>query len=153
MTSEVKVQSSLPNHIGIVVKDVEETAKLLTNIWGPLGLLGPWDFQEDTQGKDVVTVGEPFTLKLGIATWQALGPVVLELLEPVTENSVWDLFIKTKGEGIHHIAYAVSNYDAEVARLVGQGGKMTVAGVYQGRRWCYFEGYPGGIVLEIMEQK
>ena len=150
MASDIGVPSSVPNHIGIVVKDVGETARLLTAIWGPLGL-GPWDFQETTQGKDIVTVGEPFALKLGVASWQAL--VVLELLQPVSENSLFSQFIKEKGEGIHHIAYGVSNYDDEVAKLKESGGGMIAGGIFKGRRWCYYEIDPSGIVLELMEQK
>ena len=152
MTSDTGVKSSLPNHICIAVKDIDKTTKFLSAVLGPLGL-GPWDIQETTQGKDVVTVGEPFTIKLAVASWEALGPVVLELIQPLAGNSIWAQFIETKGEGLHHIAYGVPDYDAEVSKLKEQGGRMTAAGVFQGRHWCYFDTEPGGTIFEIMEQK
>lgn len=152
MPSETEARSSLPNHICIAVKDAEKTAKFLSTILGPLGL-GPWEIQESTQGKDVVTVGEPFTIKLAVASWKALGPVVLELIQPIAGDSIWAQFISAKGEGLHHIAYGVPDYDLEVSKLKEQGGRMTAAGIFQGRRWCYFETEPGGTIFEIMEQK
>lgn len=151
MPSETSRSSALPTHICIVVKDIEKTTQLLSSILGPLGL-GPWEIVETTQGRDVVTVGEPFTIKLAVAKWEALGPVVLELIQPIEGNSVWAQFIEAKGEGLHHIAYGVSNFDEEVAKLKKNGGKMTAAGVFRGKRWCYFDTEPGGTVFEIMEQ-
>ena len=125
-------QSSFPNHIGIVVKDVEATASLFTAMWGSLGL-GSWNFQETSQAKDGETGGGPFVLKLGVAEWPTLGQV-FELIQPITANSLWHRFIEEKGEGIHHIAYNASDYDGEVVKLARLGAIMTFSGTYQGRR-------------------
>ena len=152
MAADINAKSSaLPNHVCIVVKDIEKASKFLSSILGPLGL-GDWDIQETTQGKELVTVGEPFTIKLASAKWDAMKPVVLELIQPVAGNSIWKQFIETKGEGLHHIAYGSSDYDSEIAKLKEHGGTMIAAGFFQGRRWCYVDTEPGGTVFEIMEQ-
>jgi len=38
-----------------------------------------------------------------------------------------------------------------VAKLKQQGGKMVAGGVYEGKRWCYFDTKPGGILVEFGE--
>ena len=148
MPSDAGSTSALPNHICIVVKDIEKTTEFLSSILG----CGPWEIIESTQGKDVVTIGEPFTIKLAVANWKALGPVILELIQPVEGRSIWAQFIETKGEGLHHIAYGASNFDEEVSKLKEKGGRMIAGGVFEGKRWCYFDTEPGGTILEVMEQ-
>jgi len=49
-----------PNHIGVVVKDVAKTTKLLSSMWG----LVPWQTFEYSPHKDDMIVGEPFTLSV-----------------------------------------------------------------------------------------
>ncbi|MBA7507869.1 hypothetical protein ES706_06598 [subsurface metagenome] len=134
-----------PNHIGVVVKDVDKTIKFLSSMCG----LGPWTTFDYTAHKEDMIVGEPFALKI---TFTKLGPTVLELLEPVEGRSVWAQFIETNGEGIHHIAFSVSNWDEMVSKLQERGGKMLVCALSsEGKRWCYFDTKPGGIVLELMD--
>jgi methylmalonyl-CoA/ethylmalonyl-CoA epimerase len=132
-----------PNHVGAVVKDADETAKLLSSIG-----MGPWQTFEFSQGKDDLIVGEPFTLKV---VWARLGgALVLEVLQPLGE-SLWSRFLETSGEGLHHIAYNVSNYDEVVSKLQEQGGRMIWGGAFEGRRACYFDVKPKGIIIELME--
>jgi len=133
-----------PNHIGIVVKDADETTKFLSSMWG----LGSWQTFEYSPHKDEMIVGEPFRLKIAFAK---LGAVVLELLQPVKGDSIWAQALETKGEGVHHIAFSVSNWDEMVSKLQGQGGRMVVGAIFEGKRWCYFDTKPGGIIVEFMD--
>lgn len=151
MPSDTGRKSALPNHICVAVKDIEKATEFLSSILAPLGL-GTWEIVESSPRKEEITVGEPFTIKLAVAKWEALGPVVLELIQPVAGRSIWAQFIETKGEGLHHIAYGVSNFDEEVSKLQEHGGTMIAGGIFQGRRWCYFDTEPGGTMFEVMEQ-
>ncbi|RYY38641.1 MAG: methylmalonyl-CoA epimerase [Chitinophagaceae bacterium] len=49
------------------------------------------------------------------------GPNKIELLESATEDGVIAKFIEKKGEGIHHIAFDVTDIRAEMARLKSEG--------------------------------
>ena len=40
-----------------------------------------------------------------------------ELLQPLDDKSIWAKFIAEKGEGIHHFAFGVSNYDELVEKM------------------------------------
>ena len=49
------------------------------------------------------------------------GETKVELLESSDENGVIAKFIEKKGEGFHHIAFAVQNIEIEMARLKKEG--------------------------------
>ena len=132
------------SHIGIVVKDADKTAKFLSSLG-----VGPWHTFEYELTRDTLISGEPFKIK---NTWSRLwGQVFLEVIQPLDEVSLFANFLKSNGEGIHHIAFSVSNWDEIVSKIREQGGKMLVGGIVQGKRWCYMVSDPGNIVLEPME--
>ena len=133
------------HHIGVVVKDIDETTKFLSKMWG----LMPWDIFDDNVTKDRMMLGEPFGLKVAFTK---LGPTQLELLQPLDTRSLWAKFLQTNGEGFHHISYDVPNYDEMVTTLQKQGCKMLVSAFNDdGTRWCYFETKPGGLIIEFEE--
>lgn len=58
--------------------------------------------------------------KVNIAFFQT-GESKIELLESTDENGVISRFIQKKGEGIHHIAFAVDDIQEEIKRLKNDG--------------------------------
>ncbi|HEY4153803.1 MAG TPA: methylmalonyl-CoA epimerase [Puia sp.] len=54
----------------------------------------------------------------------ALGDHKLELLESVDPEGVIARYIQRQGEGIHHIAIAVEDIEAEMKRLVAEGFRL-----------------------------
>ena len=136
---------STPEHISVVVKDIDKTTEFLSSTFG----LGPWLIVETSFLKDAMIVGEPSRLKSALAK---LGSVVLELLQPLEEGSLWGQFLKTKGEGLHHIAFTIPNWEEEVSKLSEQGSKIVWGVIYEGKRACYVETKSGGIIIEIGEQ-
>jgi len=46
------------------------------------------------------------------------------LLQATSENSPIAKFIEKKGEGIHHIAFAVDDIESEISRLTKEGFEM-----------------------------
>ncbi len=133
------------SHVGIAVKDTQQTVRFLSSVWN-IGT--PESFDYWPAGDEMIS-GEPFGVKL---TFVKFGPLSLELLEPLDDKSIWSKFIAEKGEGIHHIALGVSNYDQMVETLSAQGHPLLVAAVFQGCRWCYFDTSPGGTVIEFREE-
>ena len=133
------------HHIGVVVKDIDATTKLLSSLWG----LAPWDIFGYTPTKDKMILGEPFSITIAFAK---LGPTQLELLQPLDTNSFLAKFLQTNGEGLHHISYDVPNYDEMVATLQERGCPMLISAYNDdGTRWCYFEIKPGGMIVEFEE--
>ncbi len=49
------------------------------------------------------------------------GPNKIELLEAISDDSPIAKFLDKKGEGVHHIAFAVTDIKAEISRLKSEG--------------------------------
>jgi methylmalonyl-CoA/ethylmalonyl-CoA epimerase len=134
------------NHVGVVVKDIKKTAEFLSSFCG----IAHWQFWDTTVRKEELIVGEPFRLKSAQAR---LGPIVLELLQPVEGQTVWAEFLETKGEGLHHIAFRVSDFDKTLSKLkrLGIGVLAGSSSDQEGQPWVYIDTgtAPGGIVLEL----
>ena len=133
------------SHIGVVVKDIDETTKFLATMWG----LTSWEIFDYKATQEKIIFGEPFGLRLA---YTKLGSTRLELIQPSNKNSIWAGFLRTHGEGIHHISYDVPRYDEMVTRLQEHGCLMLVSAYNDdGTRWCYFETKPAGMIIEFEE--
>lgn len=138
----------LPNltHIGLVVEDIDKATKFLSQIWG----IGNWtviDEYEPTE--DILFAGGLFKHKLAFTNF---GSTQIELIQPLDDRGIWYEFLKTKGEGLHHLCFTVPDWDERVAKAKELGGIMTTGAIFQGKRWCYLDNMPGGLVIEYMEQ-
>lgn len=91
-------------HIGIAVKNLDESNKLFSS------LLGEAHYKiEDVLSEGVRT------------SFFKSGPNKIELLEATNSDSPIAKFIEKKGEGIHHIAFAVDDIKSEIERLKTEG--------------------------------
>lgn len=50
-----------------------------------------------------------------------IGDTTIQLLRPLSPESTVARFIERRGEGLHHVAYEVSDIEAALDRLRGQG--------------------------------
>lgn len=91
-------------HIGIAVKNLEESNDLFTKLFGA----APYKTEE------VASEGVNTSFFMN-------GPNKIELLEATNEDSPIAKFIAKKGEGIHHIAFDVEDIVSEIERLKGEG--------------------------------
>ena len=139
------IQLTNLSHLGIAVKDAEKTAKFLSSVWN-IGKPEVFDYEPKA---DEMISGGPFKVRL---VFIKFGAFPIELLQPLDNKSIWSKFIEEKGEGIHHIALGVSNYDEVVTKLQKQGHPLLVAASFQGERWCYFDTSPGGLCVEFREE-
>ena len=130
-----------------MVKDADKTAEFLSSFG-----IGPWQSFEFTPTKEQLTMADCKPFHLHIQWARLWGGVVLEVLQPVDSESLWAKFLETHEEGLQHIAFSVSNFDEIVSKLKEQGGKVLVGGPsFGGKRWCYIETKPGGLIIEPME--
>ena len=133
------------SHLGIAVKDAEKTVEFISSVWD----IGTPEVVDYEPKAEELIMGEPFKVRL---VFIKFGTHPIELLQPLDDKSIWAKFIATKGEGIHHIAYGVSNYDDMVSKLDAQGHPLLVAASFQGCRWCYYDTSPGGMIIEFREE-
>ena len=92
------------NHIGIAVKNLDESMKLFANI-----------FNVDEMHEETV-----IDQKVRVASFK-VGDVLIELTAPTDESSPIAKFIEKKGEGIHHIAFESDNVNEELNKLSEKG--------------------------------
>ena len=91
-------------HIGIAVKSLEDSNKLFAKLFGK-----PHYKVEAVESEGVST------------SFFEVGPNKIELLEATKPDSPIAKFIEKKGEGIHHIAFAVNDIENELKRLKEEG--------------------------------
>ena len=139
------IQLTNLSHVGIVVKDAEATTKWLSTIWN----IGTPEITDYEPKKEELFVGEPFKVRIVNIKF---GAFPIELLQPLDNKSIWSQFITEKGEGIHHVALGVSNYEEMVTKLQKQKHPLLVAGIFKGERWCVFDTNPGGTTIEFREE-
>ena len=91
-------------HIGIAVKDLDASNLLFSK------LLGKEHYKiEEVESEGVKT------------SFFQSGPNKIELLEATNPDSPIAKFIEKKGEGVHHIAFAVDDITKEIERLADEG--------------------------------
>jgi methylmalonyl-CoA/ethylmalonyl-CoA epimerase len=54
----------------------------------------------------------------------AVGGSYIQLLQPLSEESPVGKFINSRGEGMHHVAYAVADIDAALDHLRAEGVRL-----------------------------
>jgi methylmalonyl-CoA/ethylmalonyl-CoA epimerase len=91
-------------HIGIAVKNLEQSNSLFTKLFGKT----PYKL-EQVESEKVAT------------SFFMMGESKIELLESTDPNGPIAKFIEKKGEGIHHIAFEVSDIYSEMERLQKEG--------------------------------
>ncbi len=92
------------NHIGIAVNSLDEAIKLYTDV---LGL----------KVKAIETVAEQ---KVRTAIIQ-VGDSEIELIEPTDSEGPIAKYLEKKGEGLHHLAFEVSNIKDALKTVAGKG--------------------------------
>lgn len=94
-------------HIGIAVKDIEKSNSIFASLFGE----PPYKIEE-VESEGVRT------------SFFKTGPNKIELLEATKADSPIARFLEKKGEGIHHIAFAVDDIEKKVAELKEKGFKI-----------------------------
>ena len=111
------------DHFGVVVRDMK---KALAS-YGAFGI-GPFEplrleaFERKLHGKPVDDIQQE--LRMG-----QFGQTQLELIQPISGESVHSNFLRTRGEGINHIGFEVDDIERETERMISSGFKL----VYQGK--------------------
>jgi methylmalonyl-CoA/ethylmalonyl-CoA epimerase len=95
------------DHVGVAVSDIDAALPTYTDT---LGMSLAHRERVEDPGVEAVLLD--------------VGGGHVELLQPLGDDSVVAKFIARRGEGLHHVAYAVDDIDAELARLKKAGVKL-----------------------------
>ncbi|MGB9680568.1 MAG: VOC family protein [Desulfurella sp.] len=113
--------------VAVVVDDLYKAMKHYYEIYG----IGPWKvytFNSSTVSDMVIRdKSSNYSMKLSLCN---IGNVQWELIQPLDEKSIYYEFLKEHGPGLHHVAFAVNDYD-ETVNYFRQNG----IGVLQGGLW------------------
>lgn len=94
-------------HLGIAVKNLEASEEIFT------ALLGTKPYKREEVAREGV-----------ITSFFQTGPNKVELLEATNPDSPIAKYVEKKGEGLHHVAFAVEDIRAEMKRLAGEGFQL-----------------------------
>ena len=127
-------------HIGIAVRNLEESNRLFTR------LLGVEPYKMETVEREGVRT-----------SFFRVGDVKIELLESTRPGSAIDTFIEKRGEGIHHMAYAVKGIENAISELESKGVQMIDKAPRKGAEGLHIAFmHPkssAGVLTEICEDK
>ncbi|MEM7034633.1 MAG: VOC family protein [Chloroflexota bacterium] len=120
--------SFLKNGIRQIAVIVEDLDKAVEMYWSMLGI-GPWHIY--TYQKPLLTTmtyrGKPADYKMRLALAD-VGPLQIELIEVLDDNTVYAEFVKEHGYGLHHFGVLVDDMDAAKAEAEAAGLTITQDG-------------------------
>ena len=95
------------DHVGLAVKDIQVALKLFQDLFG-------------APQAEITTLPDQGAR----ATLIQVGQTRLELLEPLSEDTPVGRFIKNRGEGMHHLAFNVSDLVGKLRALEAEGVQL-----------------------------
>ena len=128
----------LIDHVGLAVSDLERATALYEGTFGM-----PVVHREtvESQGVEAVLLD--------------VGEGHVELLRPLGPETVVGRFIAKRGEGLHHVAYRVTDIDSTLATLKGAGVELidseARAGIRGSRVAFLHPKATGGALTELVE--
>ena len=127
-------------HIGIAVKDLQKSIK----------------FYEEVLGLECYAVEEVKDQKVKTAFFM-LGGTKIELLESTDPEGPIGKFIEKKGEGVHHLAFAVEGIENALATLKDKGIQLVDQQPRKGAEGLdiafLHPKSTGGVLTELCENK
>lgn len=135
--------------VAVVVRDCDAAVRTYADKYG----IGPWsiyDFNPDTV-ENMILHGErrDYAMRLALCD---LGGVQFELIEPKDDKSIYAAFLNERGEGLHHLAFGVENYDKAMTFFRGLGHDILQGGTWHGFTYTYLTTQEDlGVIAEIYD--
>jgi methylmalonyl-CoA/ethylmalonyl-CoA epimerase len=127
-------------HLGIAVKSLEEAIP----------------YYEKVLGLECYNIEEVADQRVRTAFFK-VGGTKIELLEPTSPESTIAKFIENRGEGVHHIAFAVKGIEAALAEAEEKGVRLidkTPRAGAEGLTIAFLHPKStGGVLTEFCEEK
>ena len=102
-------------HIGVVVGDLDKAVDYYTLMFG----LGAFRFSSARLNPDINAFGHgPLTLKLAHCD---MGNMTFEMMQVVEGDSAQSGFLRSNGDGIHHLGFKVNDLNEWVLKMENEG--------------------------------
>lgn len=95
------------NHVGLVVKDIDETVKTYRDMFG----------------FEVVSTMEMRGGEAKAVTISC-GDIILEFFQPLKDSGSFADFLKKTGGGLHHVSFTTDDIAADFKELKAQGREL-----------------------------
>ena len=133
-------------HNGLLTHDVDKTIEFLSATSGIAK--EKWIIAEIEFPQEKMATGAGGKLR---AAFAYVGDVVIELLQPLSEETYHAVKLKERGPGFHHNAYICeNNMDEVLNNLIDAGGRKVWEFKDGANHACYVEAADGFTVLEIL---
>jgi methylmalonyl-CoA/ethylmalonyl-CoA epimerase len=121
--------------VSFIVKSVDDMVKKYNDMLG----IGPWkiwEFGPDTVN-DMTINGKRSDYRMRLALAK-IGDIDIELIQPRDDKSIYADFLKIYGEGFHHLAYEVDDFEMLMQYMEKIGIKVSMSGNWCGKHiWMY----------------
>lgn len=134
--------------VGILTKDMDKTIKEFEDLYGlkPLIVAEP-------HYVNIYVRGKPAQFKIKIALYRVTDQVDIELIEVKEGDTIYEEWLKEKGEGLHHLAFAVENTEAWVEYFRSKGVSVLQRGERPGVKFTYLDTAAySGVLIELVER-
>jgi hypothetical protein len=148
--SHTRIKVSELYQVGIAVYDLERSMEHYRNTLGT----GSWEvFIADASSlTDMMYHGRPIQ-RSHRAAFTMVGPMQLELDQPLGQDNVFSDFLKEHGEGVHHLGHVrVDNIDEAVRTWENEGFRCLERGRFPGGGYAYMDTIKTlGVIVELLE--
>ena len=135
------------DHVGIIVRDIEKAIEYYQSLGiGPFEPLNIAYTERKMWGKPADNVKN-------IVRIARMGQLGMELIQPVSGESMVKKFLESKGEGISHMCFTVDDVDKERVKLEKKGFNVISSSRFQnGGGAVHFDtDRVGGVMLELIQ--
>ena len=135
--------------IGIAVRDLAKSRAAWADL---LGCKEPPVIDtEDRSRTGIEHRGHPTEARAKLVLFN-LGPITIELIQPVGEPSTWGEHLAEHGDSVHHLAFHVATIDAKKSALEHRHLPLVQRGRFPGGGYAYFEAREKlGCDIELLE--
>jgi 4-hydroxyphenylpyruvate dioxygenase-like putative hemolysin len=133
---------------GIVVRDMDAAIAYYESLG-----IGPFKERQGVGATERTVHGRPADdMRLRVST-ASMGPVQIELMQPVAGQSIPAEYLERHGEGINHLAFTTADCQAVVRAMRARGFDVITSGkIPGGGEFVYFDtDKTGGVVFEVVQ--
>jgi methylmalonyl-CoA/ethylmalonyl-CoA epimerase len=129
-------------HIGIIARDARKTVKRLEALG--IGTFTQMRAKPSFDGKEMAAEPVGFLARI--------GEMEVEVFQPDPSQALFQAFLQSKGEGVHHLGFLVDDLDAAVVGLAKKGLKPLSRGKVNRAEWADFDSGLGDTILQLMKR-
>jgi methylmalonyl-CoA/ethylmalonyl-CoA epimerase len=111
------------DHVGIACRDLDEAVSRYCSVFG-LTVTSREVNEEQGVREAMLLVATPSEPASSPGPGGTIGASYIQLLEPLSPDSPVGKFMARRGEGIHHIGYAVTDVRSALAQVGGAGVRL-----------------------------